>query len=330
MQNTGKLYTKFDEVIRAAGGSDVWGSILVGHNNEIIFVKGYGKCNYASKDCDPLTLYELASLSKNFTAAAILHLQQNKKLKISDGVTSFFENISQDKNSITLHHLLTHTAGLSKEIGVPYTSRIERKSYVRKMLQEPLVAAHGTQHGYSNVGYALLAAVVEQVTDGTFQKYLKQNIFTSAGMNDTGFIGDRELIKSNHVSKRLTDDSKEWTAADWHYYGWGYKGMGGVVSTVLDLWCWSQVLRGDTILNEEMKKILFTPLLEDEACGWSIKSTSRKTRRAEHSGGVAGYGTHMAHFLDENSVIVVLSNDEMKAQKISQRLEDVLFNYANY
>jgi len=168
-------------------------------------------------------------------------------------------------------------------------------------LQESLVATPGIRHGYSNVGYALLAAVIEQVTGGAFQKYLKQNLFEPAGLNDTGFIGDQELIKNDRASKRLTNDSKEWTAADWYYYGWGYKGMGGVISTVLDLERWSRALRGDTILNEEMKKILFAPVLEDEACGWRIKFTSRKTRRAEHSGGVAGYGTHMVHFLDEKA-----------------------------
>jgi CubicO group peptidase (beta-lactamase class C family) len=326
MQISNKIQEHFDDAIRTVGGSEMWGSVLVGYKGETLFTKGYGKCDYETKECDTSTLYEIASLSKQFTATAILHLHQNKKLNIYDSIGLFFKDIPKDKHSITLHHLLTHTAGLSKEIGVPYDSKINRVEYVQKMLQEQLASEPGKQVGYSNAGYAILAAVIEEITGDSFQNYLKQNLFTPSRMNDTGFIGDENLIKTGRASKRLTEDSGEHTAVEWHHYGWGYKGMGGVVTTVLDLALWDKALRGNIILNDEMKKILFEPFVKNHACGWLINPTSRDTNKAEHSGGVAGYGIHMVHFLDEDAVIVILSNDEMKARKVSQELENILFS----
>jgi CubicO group peptidase (beta-lactamase class C family) len=316
----GELGARLDEAVRSAGGADLWGAVLVAQGGEILLAKGYGKADYAEADCTPRTLFELASVSKQLTAAAVLHLEQKKKLKLSDALPEFFDDVPADKEAITLHQLLTHTAGISGMVGVPYSSPLARGEYVKEMLGKPLASPPGERFEYANVGYALLAAVVEEVTGKPFEDYLEQQIFKPAGMEDTGFIGDADLIQSGRASKRRTEEPGAWTAASWHY-GWGYRGMGGIVTTVLDMERWDRALRGEKILKEKAKETLFTAALEGYACGWRVGPGKLGQSMAQHSGGVAGYGTNVVRGLQDDVLIVVLSNDGKRAYEVTAALE---------
>ncbi len=320
-----ELGRKLDEAIRAAAGDKLWGTVLVAKGGEIVLSKGYGFADYRAKPNAPDTLFELASASKQVTATAILRLEQQKKLATSDPLSKFFKDLPADKRAITLDHLLHHTAGFSPELGVPYAWVGTRDAYVKEVLGKPLVDAPGAKFAYSNVGYALLAAVVEVVTGRTFEDYVRKELFATAGLSDTGFIKDERLVKSDRVTKRACDDCQaDWTAANW-WWGWGYRGMGGVVSTALDVLAWDRALRGEKVLGAPAKAKLYAPDKEHYACGWKVESTERGTTKASHSGGVRGYAVEIARWLEEDVLVVILSNGKSDLFGVERAITDLLF-----
>jgi CubicO group peptidase (beta-lactamase class C family) len=320
------LGQKIDEAVQAKGGAGLWGSLLVAVKGEVVIAKGYGFADYAKRPNAPDTIHELASASKQVTATAILRLEQQKKLKTSDDLTKFFKGAPKDKKKVTVQHLLNHTSGLSPELGVPYASTIGREAYGKQMLEPPLVAEPGTKWAYSNVGYALLAAIVEEVTGRTFEEYVHKELFGPAGLSDTGFIQEPALVKSDRVSSRVNDDGHpEWTAANW-WYGWGYRGMGGVVTTVLDVLKWDRALRGDKVLGAAAKAKLYTPALENYACGWEVrKGAEHGNTKVSHSGGVRGYGCLITRWLEDDVIVVWLSNGKGSPYDVVNAIVPLLF-----
>lgn len=315
----------FDGAVRGAGGAEFWGTVLVARGGKVLFAKGYGYADYDERENAPDTLFELASVSKQVTATAILKLEQQKKLKTSDSIGRLLRDVPEDKRVITVDHLLHHTSGLADELGVPYSWEGTRAAYVKQMLAPPLAREPGKAFAYSNVGYALLAAVVEEVSKRPFEEYVHRELFKPAGLEDTGFIGDEALVKSPRVSVRKSDDALPgWTAASW-FYGWGYRGMGGVVSTALDLVRWDRALRGDQVLGAAARQKLFTPALERYARGWFVETTERGTTRASHSGGVRGYAVQVARWLEDDALVVVLSNGKSDVHGVERALSALLF-----
>lgn len=323
----GELGQKLDAVVRKAGGAELWGTVLVAREGKVVLSKGYGFADYENDPITPRTLFELASVSKQVTAVAILHLEQRGRLKLADTLDRFFGKIPADKKAITVHHLLTHTSGLSDASGVAYRSSIPRRAFLRRVMEMPLKAEPGTRYEYGNVGYALLAAIVELVSKSSFENYVEKHLFRPAKMTDSGFIGDADLKKTGRVSSRRTSEPGHWTAANWHR-GWGYRGMGGVVTTTLDMLRWDRALRGDDILGDEAKRKMYTPARSNYGCGWHIDVTDRGTRKAHHMGSVAGYGTNLVRYLEDDVLIVILSNHGRPAYEIARAIESELFTPA--
>lgn len=304
---------------------ELWGTVLVAKGDEVVLLKGYGFADYKAKPCAPDSLFELASMTKQFTAAAILRLEQQKKLKTTDSLEKFFKDVPKDKKGITLDHLLHHTAGIDPMLGVPYSWTGTRDQYVPQMLDKALVEVPGKKFSYSNVGYALLAAVVEAVTHKSFEDYLRSDIFGPAKLVDTGFIGDDKLIESDRVTVRKADDMEpDWTAAKW-WYGWGYRGMGGIVSTAPDLMLWHRALRGDKVLGTAAKKKLYEPALDKYACGWLVDQGEHGNTKVSHTGGVRGYGNLISRWLDDDVVVIFLSNGKTDVYAVERTIAGHLF-----
>lgn len=305
----GELGAKIREALSAAMPSDAWGLVLVAQKGTLVFAAAYGAADYASAPIGLTTLFELASASKQVTATAILRLEQQGRLKTTDPLSKVFAGVPKDKANVTIGHLLHHTAGLSPDLGVPYASTIGREAYVRQMLEPPLASEPGTKFAYSNAGYALLAAVVEQVTGKGFEDYVRRELFAPAGMTDSGFVNEDRLIRLDRATTRKGTEPGAFTAARWHY-GWGYRGMGGVVTTGQDLLAWDRALRGEKLLGAAAKAKLHAPALEGYACGWKIETTDRGTVRAHHSGSVMGYRCQLDRWLEDDTFLAVLTNGE--------------------
>jgi len=319
----GSLGRKLDQAVWKASRGDFWGAVLVAKGGEILLAKGYGEADYDERANTANTLFEIASTSKQFTAAAVLRLHQDGKLQVTDSIKKHLRGVPKDKQDITIHHLLTHTSGIPGNAGVPYASKMSRKQYVKHVLEKPLDSEPGAKFAYNNAAYALLAAIVEEVANTSFEKYSKKKLFGPAGLKDTGFVGDDDLDEERQ-SVRRGDRMPEATAIDWHW-GWGYRGMGGVVSTVHDLYLWDRALRGEKVLDAETKALYFEPALEGYACGWRVEATDRGTMKIHHSGGVHGYACQYARFPDDDVVIAVLSNGKSNIMAVEQALAGLLF-----
>ena len=320
-----ELSKKLDEAVQRAGGKDLWGTVLVAKGGEIVFLKGYGFADYEKRPNTGDTLYEIASTSKQFAAAAILRLEDQKKLKTTDTLDKLFPQAPADKRKITIDQLLHHTAGISGKFGVPYAWTGTRDQYVEKFLAEPLSTKPGTKWEYANAGYAFLAAIVEIVAKADFEEYCRKEVFAPAGLADTGFIKDEKLVKSDRITVRRCDDcEKDWTAANW-FWGWGYRGMGGIVTTAPDMLKWDRALRGDKVLSAAAKKKLYTPDLDNYACGWEVLKQPNGKTRISHSGSVRGFHSLFSRWIDDDVVIVVLSNEKMDPYKVGDAIEHVVF-----
>ncbi len=319
----GALGQALDRAVQRSTGGGFWGAVLVALEGEVILAKGYGFADYGSRPNTPRTLFEIASASKPFTAAAVLRLQMEGKLRVQDPIARFLPHVPQDKREITVHHLLTHTSGISPQVGLPYASRVTRDEFVRYVLEPRLVSQPGETFAYSNAGYALLAALVEVVSGRSFEAYSKEHLFRRAGLIDTGFIQDQAL-ESERITTRLSQRSPEAIARDWHW-GWGYRGMGGVITTAYDLLRWDRALRGDGVLDEPARDVYYKPFLESYACGWRVGVTSNGTTKVEHSGAVEGYAVNYVRHLDDDVVIVILSNGKTDIRALTKTIEDTLF-----
>jgi CubicO group peptidase (beta-lactamase class C family) len=133
----GKLGEQVEAAVENAAGPGFWGAVLVSKGGDIVFAKGYGMADFEKTPNTPRTLFELASVSKHVTAAAVLHLHQRGKLSLDDTLETFWKKVPADKAGVTVHHLLTHTSGLTRE-GVGYASPISRKDYVETIFGRPM------------------------------------------------------------------------------------------------------------------------------------------------------------------------------------------------
>jgi len=256
------------------------GSALVARGGEVILQKGYG---LADRERGKLntehTLFEIASTTKPFTAAAILKLEEQGKLSTDDPIGKYLPGVPEECGKITIYHLLTHTSGMPRSAGGGSGPDLERA--VAGYLRSGPVREPGEKCAYWNGGYALLAGIVEVVTGGTYMDYCRKHLFAPAGMTRTGFTGDTHL-DSEAMAVGYSDDRPVRPAVGHPYrsYGWQYRGMGGIVTSVVDLYRWDRALRGDAVLAAATRKKAFLPFLSNYACGWYVLATSAGSTRS--------------------------------------------------
>ena len=292
------------------------GSLLVAKGGEVILDKGYGFADARRKaPFTADTAFDVGSITKQFTAAAILKLEMQGKLAVSDPLSKWFEGVPEDKKGITLHHLLTHSAGLVDVLGDDY-DEMPRERLVKEALGSKLLWAPGTRYGYSNVGYSLLAAVVELASGKPYEEYLRENLWKPAGMARTGY----RLQEKGPLAHGVYRENEDWgTPVDkaWAPDGpwWNLRGNGGVLSTTGDLYKWHQALEGEAILPKEAKARMFTPHVpEDEegsshyGYGWAIFKTPRNTRLISHNGGNGIFNADFRRYVDDGVVLIIGSN----------------------
>jgi len=302
------------------------GSVLVVEKGVPILVQGYGVADRTSgAACTPETLYDLGQLAQPFTAAAVLALEQQKKLATKDTLEAFFADVPADKKKIQLQHLLVHTSGLPWAIPGVGPKLSERDELVRAALRVPLLDTPGADCVPSDVGYALLAAVVETVTKKSFEDALRELVFAPAGLTSTGFRQDGVLAAPRAARAFLRPDeplpegaqalrfpldperAEERELATEGWYSWALRGAGGVLSSAPDLWRFEQALRGTALLDKGAKKRLFAPALDDMACGWLVRKGEKKTLLHERAGWTkSGFAAECA--AGEESCFVLLSN----------------------
>ncbi|OPC78478.1 serine hydrolase [Embleya scabrispora] len=258
------------------------GAIATARDGEPVGCQGRGKANVetgADAGCD--TVFDIGSITKSFTAAAILKLETTGALRVTDPIGTILRAVPADKRGITVHHLLTHTSGLPEGLGDDYEP-VRRDAMIARALAAPLDAVPGRTYAYSNVGYSLLAAIIEKVSGTGYGDYLTRNLFTPAGMTRTGYrLADpcRDDIAVEYDS----DGRSQGTPLDhpWAADGpfWNLRGNGGLLSTARDMLRWYRALEGESVLPAAAKAKMFTPHVSEGVptqfygYGWTIVTT---------------------------------------------------------
>ena len=319
------LAAKLDDYLTRCAAFGFSGSVLVEKDGATLLSKGYGLADRRTGKANaPDTIHDIGSLTKQFTAVAILRLEQDGKLSVKDPISKFFRDVPADKRRIQLHHLLSHTSGLPRSDEKIGSALQDREELVRLVLGLPLASDPGARHLYSNIGYDLLGVVVEQVSGQPFETYLAERLFRPAGFESTGFRGQSGLDAGRVArgaeeppeadlagSSIQGEQEDEWdpTLASKGWYSWGLRGAGGVLTTTLDLQRWRRALHSDAVLAAEQRAKLFKPVAGDYGYGWYVTRTSRGTKWIEHGGTTNnGFDCKMTMFPDEGVMMVVLGN----------------------
>ncbi|HEX6385166.1 MAG TPA: serine hydrolase domain-containing protein, partial [Anaerolineae bacterium] len=228
----GELGGRLDKYLTRVTPFGFSGALLVASGGEVVLNKGYG---LAIRDEDVAntaeTVFSLGSITKQFTAAAIVKLEMQGRLSTADFISDYFDGVPDDKSAVTLHHLLTHTAGVINYTGEDY-EMAQRDETVQKVLAAPLAFAPGARYQYSNAGYSLLAAVVELVSGQRYEQFLHDHLFRPAGMRFTGYrLPDWD---QRVVAHWYTGDNDFGTPLDKPYPSWNLLGNGDMLSTTDD------------------------------------------------------------------------------------------------
>jgi CubicO group peptidase (beta-lactamase class C family) len=292
------------------------GSVLVAKEGEKIIHKGYGWAVRERKlPVTTKTVFDIGSISKPFTATAVMKLEQQKKLKVTDSITKFFDAVPDDKKTITIHHLLTHSAGLGEYHDTKGDfEEMTREEAVQHIFNQKLKFKPGTDYAYSNSGFTLLAVIVEKVSGQPFKTYLKKEIFEPAGMTRTGFYRNPAWKKENDVhgynARKLGRENSPLT---WPEITWALLGNGGLVSSAEDLFKFHLAMQGNTILSQKTKKKSYTGHVkagEDVLMGygWGIRSAQHGKRVSHGGANDFGFQAMFIRYLDEDVVIVITTN----------------------
>ena len=294
------------------------GTVLIELDGKKIISKGYGFRNLELKEKNtPNTIFDIGSITKQFTASAILKLEMQGKLSASNKITKYFENIPVDKSTITIHDLLRHQSGLQSNVGEDYEP-ISETEFMDTLMKSALQFKIGSDFSYSNIGYSLLALIIEKVSGPTSEQYLYENLWKPAGMEQTGYSRPNfgtDLIavgysKNNTIWGKPTE--KKWNGkAPYHHL----LGNGGIFSTSEDLYKWHISLMTENILSKEAKEKMYHPSIranENSSAiygyGWDISKTNRDTYRVWHNGTNNIFYSDFMRFIDEKTTLILMSN----------------------
>lgn len=327
-QDTG---SKIDSLITAYARSNQFnGSALVSQKGTILINKGYGYRNAAGKiPNDAQSIFQLGSITKQFTAAVILKLQEEKKLSVSDKLSKFFPDYPKG-DSITIEQLLTHTSGIysytdddnfmSTEVAKPHS----REQMMALFKDKPLDFSPGSGWNYSNSGYSLLGYIIEAVTKTPYETAVRKYIFTPLQMTHSGFdfthlknpsktTGYFVLNETNASEAPIVDSTVAYSA-------------GSIYSTTGDLNLWHRALMQNSVLSKAQQEKAYTPVKNKYGYGWVIDSIEGK-RRVGHGGGIHGFITNESRVPEDDIDIVLLSNaSDRSLEKITAGIYAILYN----
>lgn len=286
------------------------GSVLLMVDGKMIVHKGYGLADRnRGVPVKADDVFDIGSVTKQFTAAAIMKLEMQGKLKTEDLISKYLDGVPADKAGITLHQTLTHTAGFSQYSGGDYEIS-ERDETIARILKTPRTHTPGVQMRYSNSGYSILAAIIEKVSGQGYETFLAEQLFKPAGMTSTGYVLPKfdkaKLPRAYEAGKDLgTALDHKWSPTGPY---WNLFGNGGIFSTTGDLYKWYLALQGEKVLSAAAKKKLFTPNLNDYAYGWDVSKTPMGLLITHNGASDNGFNADFAFYPEKNTVGIVLSN----------------------
>jgi len=302
-------------------GKGFAGSVLLAKDGQVILNRGYGLADRSSGRLVTIdTGFDIGSLVKPFTAAAILQLESEGKLHTSDPIGRFFQGAPQAKAAITVNQLLAHSSGLPDIVegtssAVEYTpdfdyQPVSRDEIVRRALHAKLIFSPGEKSEYSNIGYSLLGAIIEIASGQGYEAYVHDHIFRPAGMSRTGYLipgwTNGQLAVGYYKGERWGTPLEHPWIGDGP--SWNLRANGGMLSTVGDLYKWIQALEGNSILTPSAKQKFFDLY---------VHKNKRGTRTMGAAGSNDVFDASYLWYVDEHRLLIMLTNsDQYRAEKL--------------
>lgn len=307
---------------------------LVVKNNNPIYSKAFGMANLELEVPMQIDMiFEIASITKQFTAVAILMLMEEDKLNLKDDITKFIPDYPTQGHNITIHHLLTHTSGIKSYTEMDTLTQIWRNDYTPKQLinvfkNKPMDFDPGTQYHYNDSGYIILGHIIEKITGLTYKQFIEKRIFSRLEMTNSYYADHSKIIKNRASGYQKNSGFKN---APYLNESLPYA-AGSLLSTVKDIYKWNRAIKNNSLISEENKQLAFTNYKLNNGkeinygYGWEINTIMNKKSIA-HSGGILGFVTNVIYIPKEDLYVAVFSNCECKNPVgISEKITELVLN----
>lgn len=319
------------EYLHQQGKDGFSGSVLIAEKGVVLVDTGIGYADRESQKPETAeTVFSVGSITKQFTAAAVLKLESEGKLSTTDSIKKYFPSVPADKRNITLHQLLTHTAGLAEVLGDDYDT-VSADAFITLAFQSELVHEPGSEYLYSNVGYSILGILVEKISGKGYEEFLREKLFLPAGMKHTGYVLPK--FKKEQLATGYRNGVRWGTALDHPWMkggpGWHLRANGGILSTTGDMYRWVLALTKYRVLPKSSVEKLFTPHVAEQAeqksfygYGWVIQPAG-STHLIWHNGGNGVYNAIVSFERSGDRCLIVSSNTN---NKVSDLISIDLYN----
>ncbi len=327
-QSAAQIAMKVDEYMNAARRVNGFsGSVLVARDGQPVISKGYGMANMElNVPNSPQTVFRIGSLTKQFTALAIMMLQERNKLNVQDSICKYLSDCPSHWQPITIRNLLTHSSGISdyatpdvmKKAALPI-SPIEVTAIFK---DKPLEFTPGEKIAYSNSGYYLLGLIIERASGKSYADFLQENIFKTLGLKQTGYDDARRVMKNRASGYRLR--GSELSNAPYVDMTLPYS-TGALYSTTEDMLVWEQSFYTEKLVSRKSLDEIFTPFKDLAGYGWGIRNAFNRQSNS-HSGGIFGFSSYIVRFPEDKVTVIVLGNNQSApASKIANDLAAIVF-----
>ena len=319
-QSPRQLTADFDKVISTEfKGQEPGGVVLIAQRGKVIYKKPFGFANVELEvPMKEEMVFNIASITKQFTAVAILQLMELGKLSLQDEITKYLPDYPVNGQKITIENLLTHTAGIpgpAPEAIAKLQARrdlVSLREIIDTFKNRPLDFVPGTKWSYSNNGYMLLGVVIEKLSGGSYSDYLEKNIFKPAGMTQTHFGDDYVVIKNRAASYVYSRTESRFLNARNDKVELAYS-AGAIQSTAEDLFKWNEALNSHKLIKKETLEKAQTEYKlpngkgTNYGYGWFIGNI-QGSPIVEHGGNMGGFMSHSIYLPQEDVFVVVLYN----------------------
>lgn len=288
---------------------------LAAIKGKIVYHKAFGMANLElGVPIEPDMIFEIGSITKQFTVVSILMLMEQGKLNLDDDITKFIEDYPTHGHHISIHHLLTHTSGIKSYTSMESWAPVWRKDFKPNELidffkNEPMDFAPGEEWRYNNSAYFILGYIIEKASDQTYEQFVETNIFEPLGMHSSLYGSNSEIIKKRANGYQKQDDyvNAEYLSLTQPY------AAGSLMSTVEDLFIWNRAIRSHKLVKKESIELAFTNYQLNNGkkinygYGWALNEINGSPT-IEHGGGIFGYLTNSIYLPNEDVFVAVFSN----------------------
>ncbi|WP_250432456.1 serine hydrolase [Hanstruepera flava] len=341
-----ELFNRVDSYLEASETNGFSGVVLVAKKGEVVLSKGYGWADRDNKiPNSPATVFNIGSVTKQFTASAILKLVEQGKMKTSDKISSYFNQTPSNKKDITIHQLLTHTSGISNRTGGFRYHEASKEQFLKEFFESELQSTPGTTYQYANANYIMLTVILELVSGQTYNTFLQEYLFEPAQMTSTGYKSitfNTELLAHGYYYNRDDETWTDWGTTQQHLpYNdnhWYSIGKGDIHSTIEDLYKWHNALINNAVLTSKTREIQETAYVAENnnmtsyyGYGWAISKSDSDTKIVAHNGSNGLYFADFVRFIDDDVVVIYITNAFLgpESENVAREIGKMVFD-TNY